>query len=86
MMAELVSLSLSLIDVGARDPTAPLTHIVLAGLFGGGAPAHGVARARVGEGRIRRARALAAQSAILTVADGVRAQRTAAAWKALAPG
>lgn len=31
--AELVSLSLSLIDVGARDPAQPLTHIVLAGLF-----------------------------------------------------
>jgi hypothetical protein len=32
--AELISLSLSLIDVGARDPGKPLTHIVLAGLFG----------------------------------------------------
>ena len=34
VQAELVSLSLSLIDVGARDPVAPLTHVVLAGLFG----------------------------------------------------
>jgi hypothetical protein len=31
--AELISLSLSLIDVGARDPSKPLTHLVLAGLF-----------------------------------------------------
>lgn len=31
--AELVSLSLALIDVGARDPLAPLNHVVLAGLF-----------------------------------------------------
>jgi hypothetical protein len=32
--AELISVALSLIDVGARDPSKPLTHIVLAGILG----------------------------------------------------
>lgn len=33
ILAELVSLGVSLVDVGARDPSAPLTHVTLAGLF-----------------------------------------------------
>lgn len=33
VIAECVSLSLSLVDVGARDATKPLTHVVLAGIF-----------------------------------------------------
>lgn len=33
IIAELMSLGLSLVDVGARDPLAPLTHLALAGLF-----------------------------------------------------
>ena len=32
-LAETISLALSLIDAGARDPSAPLTHVLLAGHF-----------------------------------------------------
>lgn len=35
VLAELVGIGLSLVDVGARDPSAPLTHVALAGLFSG---------------------------------------------------
>lgn len=35
VLAELVSTGLSLVDIGARDPSAPLTHVALAGLFSG---------------------------------------------------
>ena len=83
MKAELVSLSLSLIDVGARDPVAPLTHVVLAGLFSaarrlisGLEPEWEKASA---EERARWQR----DAPLLTVADGVRAKRTDAAMAAM---
>ena len=84
IVTELVGLALSLVDVGARDPAAPLTHLVLAGLFGTlrrVAAALGPEWERAPEDE--RARWHRDQP-ILMVADGVRAQRTAAAWKALA--
>ncbi|MEA2746861.1 MAG: acyl-CoA dehydrogenase [Myxococcales bacterium] len=83
VMAELVSTSLSLIDVGARDPDAPLTHIVLAGVF------EGTRRLTASlDGAWEKAGAAAAQErarwerdrAILQVADVVRGKRTEAAW------
>lgn len=83
IVAELVSLSLSLIDVGARDPAAPLTHIILAGIFGAArrlAASLGPSWDRATEEE--RARWHRDQL-ILTVADGARAQRTATAWRAL---
>ena len=84
IVAELVSLSLSLIDVGARDPAAPLTHVILAGIFGTArrlAASLGPSWDRAPEEeRARWAR----DQPILTVADGARAQRLATAWKALA--
>lgn len=84
VMAELVSTSLALIDVGARDPDAPLTHIVLAGVLGG-------ARRLMGslDGEWEKATATAGADerdrwhrdrAILQIADGVRGKRTEAAW------
>ncbi len=83
IVAELVSLGVSLIDVGARDPSAPLTHLVLAGLFATFlrlAASLGPEWDRAPDGeRTRWYR----DQAILTVADTVRAQRTAAAWRAL---
>ena len=84
VIAELGALALALVDLGARDPAAPLSHVLLAGTFG-----H--ARRLVGElapswslvpeeerARWERDRAL------LLVAEGARAKRTEAAWKALA--
>lgn len=82
--AELVSLALALIDVGARDPAAPLTHVVLAGLFGS-------ARRLIGDLDGDWAKAEAEERArwqrdlpLLMVADSVRGLRTDAAWKAIA--
>jgi hypothetical protein len=81
--AELVSLALGLIDVGARDPGSSLTHIVLAGLF---ASARRLAASldpewekAPEEERTRWHR----DRPILMVADGVRAKRTEAAWARL---
>ena len=81
--AELISLSLSLIDVGARDPSAPLTHIVLAGLLG-------TTRRLVAsldeawakapeEERTRWFR----DRPLLMVAENARSKRTDKAWKLL---
>lgn len=82
-IAELGTLALALVDLGARDAAAPLTHALLAGTF-----AH--ARRLAGEldaswsvvpederARWERDRAL------LMVAEGARAKRTETAWKAL---
>jgi acyl-CoA dehydrogenase len=83
IVMELVSLSLSLVDVGARDATAPLTHVILAGLFGSvrrlGASLGPSWDQAPEDERTRWQR----DQPILMVADGVRAQRTAAAWKAM---
>ena len=84
IIAELTSSALALIDIGAREPSEPLTHILLAGAF---ATVRRIV-ASLGpewdrapeEERARWQR----DQPILMVADGVRAQRTAAAWKALA--
>lgn len=81
VQAELVSLSLSLIDVGARDPSAPLTHVVLAGLFSSvrrliGSLGADWERASAEE-RTRWERDLP----LLIVADKVRAKRTDTAMK-----
>lgn len=78
--AELVSLSLSLIDVGARDPESPLTHIVLAGLFGAArrlVASLDAAWSKAPEDeRARWARDLP----LLTIAENARGKRTEAAW------
>ena len=78
--AELVSLARALIDVGARGPAAPLTHIVLAGLFASVrrlADSLDAAWQKAPEGeraRWHRDRPL------LKVADVVRTKRTEVAW------
>jgi acyl-CoA dehydrogenase len=81
--AELVSIALGLVDVGARDPGSSLTHIVLAGLF---ASARRLAASlepewekAPEEERTRWHR----DRPILMIADGVRAKRTEAAWARL---
>lgn len=81
--AELVSLSLSLIDVGARDPSAPLTHIVLAGLLG-------TTRRLVAALDDAWAKAPEAERTrwfrdrpLLLVAENARAKRLDAAWERL---
>jgi len=84
MIAELTSSALALIAVGAREPSEPLTHILLAGVFASMrrlVASLGPEWDRAPEEE--RARWHRDQP-ILMVADGVRAQRTAAAWKALA--
>lgn len=78
--AECVSLALSLIDIGAREATKPLTHVVLAGIFASakrfiGALGDEWAKAEQAE-RDRWFRDLA----ILMVAEGVRAKRTERAF------
>jgi acyl-CoA dehydrogenase len=86
VMAELVSTSLALIDVGARDPDAPLTHVILAGVLGG-------ARRLMGslDGAWEKAAATGRSAAderqrwerdrpVLQIADGVRGKRTETAW------
>ena len=83
-----MSASLSLIDVGARDIDAPLTHIVLAGLFG-------AARRLMGalDGEWAKASSSKAGSdererwerdrVLLSVAETAREKRTEAAWTRL---
>lgn len=84
VMAELVSLGLALIDLGARDPTAPLTHIVLAGLFASARRlAASLDPAWEKANEAERAR-WHRDRPLLTVADAVRAKRTEAAWTRMA--
>ncbi len=76
VLAECVSLALSLIDVGARDATEPLTHVLLGGIFATakrfiGSLGDEWAKAEQEE-RVRWSRDLP----ILTVAESVRAKRT----------
>ena len=88
--AELTSTALALIDVGARDPSAALTHIVLAGLFSGtrrlAASLDGewekAAAEAGGAGAAERTR-WHRDRAILQVADVVRSKRTEVAWERL---
>ena len=84
VMAELVSLALALVDVGARDPSAPLTHMVLAGLLASSrrlVSSLGPAWERASEEE--RARWQRDQP-LLMVADSARAMRTETAWKSFA--
>lgn len=78
--AELVSLSLSLIDIGARDPGMPLTHIVLAGLFSATrrlVASLGTAWEKAPEDE--RARWLR-DLPLLSIAENARSKRTDNAW------
>ncbi|MDB4939316.1 MAG: Acyl-CoA dehydrogenase [Labilithrix sp.] len=82
-IAELASLAVALVDVAARPPDEPVTHIVLAGLFASmrrliAALAPAWEKAPEDE----RTRWLRDQP-ILMVADKVRAKRTEAAWQSL---
>jgi hypothetical protein len=81
--AELISLALSLVDVGARDAGKPLTHIVLAGLFG-------TARRLVASLDAAWAKAPEDERArwerdrpLLMIADNARGKRTDKAWELL---
>jgi len=85
--AELVSTSLSLIDVGARDIEAPLTHVVLAGLFGGARRLMGSldgewAKVSSQAGTEERER-WERDRVLLSVAETAREKRTEAAWARL---
>lgn len=83
MSAELISLSLSLIDLGARDPGKPLTHLVLAGLFSATrrlVTSLDTAWEKAPEGE--RARWLRDRP-LLTIAENARAKRTEKAWELL---
>lgn len=76
IVAELLSLSLAIIDVAAREAGSPLTHVILAGLFGSvkrlaGNLAPEWAKAPAEE-RERWERDLG----LLLVAEGVRTKRT----------
>ena len=87
VMAELMSTSLALIDVGARDPDAPLTHVVLAGLLAGArrlmASLDGAwEKASAAGGAAERAR-WERDRPLLQIADVVRGKRTEAAWERL---
>lgn len=86
LRAELTSLALSLVDLGARDASLPLSHVVLQGLYAQ------VQRLVAGSGAAwetapadERAR-FERDRALLGVADGVRRQRDAAAFDALTGG
>ncbi|MBX3192982.1 MAG: acyl-CoA dehydrogenase family protein [Labilithrix sp.] len=81
---ELVSLALSLVDVGARDPSSPLTHVILAGLFGSArrllASLDGAWTARAPEEeRLRWER----DRALLLVAEQARGRRLEAAYASI---
>jgi hypothetical protein len=85
VVAELASVALALGEIGERPPGAALTHVVLAGVFGTARRLfasldHEWKKAPDDE-RERWAR----DQPLLMVADGVREQRTATAWKTLAP-
>ncbi len=81
--AELIGLSLSLIDVAARDPAMPLTHIVLAGLFGATrrlvASLDPAWEKAPEDERARWAR----DRPLLTIAENARTKRAAVAWERL---
>ncbi len=84
MVTELALLAVSLIDIAARAPGEPLTHLLLAGAFAtlrrlNASLGPEWERASADEG----ARWLRDQP-ILMVADGVRAKRTTSAWTTLA--
>ncbi len=89
VMAELVSSSLALIDVGARDANAPLTHIVLAGLYAGTRRLAGSLDGEWENAATARSAGAAEwdrwnrDRAILQVADVVRSKRTEVAWQRL---
>lgn len=83
VVAECVSAALALVDVGARDATKPLTHVVLAGIFAQAkrfVGSLGDEWAKVEESeRARWQRDLP----ILLVAEGVRAKRTERAFESV---
>ena len=84
MSAELISLSLTILDVGARDPTEALTHIALAGLFS--ATRRLMAHLDPAWEKApddERARWLRDRP-LLTIADNARGKRTDKAWQTLA--
>jgi hypothetical protein len=83
VVAELTSLALALIDAGARDPTAPLTHVVLAGLFGSVRRLADSLDAEWEKASEEERERWHRDRPLLMVADGVRALRTEAALQRL---
>lgn len=82
-VAECVSLGLSLVDAGARDPSSPLTHVVLAGLFASArrfVGALGDEWARAPESAAEERARWQRDMALLLVAENARAKRTEAAF------
>ena len=84
IVTELGALAATLVDLAGRSPSDPLTHLLLAGAFASLRRLNAsLGPAWDGAAPEERARWLRDQP-ILVVADGVRSQRTAAAWTALA--
>jgi acyl-CoA dehydrogenase len=86
VLSELVALSLALVDVGARDPLHPLTHVVLDGILGAvrrliGGLGSEWEKSDAGE-RDRWQRDIG----LLTVADSARQKRSEVAFRALMTG
>lgn len=85
VIAECVSTTLALVDVGAREPSKPLTHVVLAGIFAQvkrliGSLGDEWAKVEESE-RTRWQRDLP----ILMVAEGARGKRTERAFETVTP-
>jgi hypothetical protein len=85
VVAELASVALALGEISERPPGAALTHLLLAGVFGAArrlfASLDDEWKKAPDDERERWAR----DQPLLRVADGAREQRTATAWKTLAP-
>lgn len=80
LSAELVSVALSLVDVGARDASAPLTHIVLAGLFASVRRLFDALDGEWAKAPAEERERWERDRALLLIAEGARARRTEVAW------
>lgn len=83
LQADLTSLSLALIDVGARDPSAPLTHILVAGLLGQTRRLVEAIAPEWDRGDAEERARFTRDLPLLTMAEVIRAKRTEAAFERL---
>jgi hypothetical protein len=83
VMAQVVSLSLGLVDVAARDPDVPLTHVILAGLFATTRRLIGDLGPQWEKGDEAERSRWQRDLPLLMVAEMARAKRTEVAWERL---
>jgi acyl-CoA dehydrogenase len=85
IVAELVSIGLALVDVGARNPDLPLTHVALAGLFTSARRLAASTEAEWHKAHVDKAEheRWLRDLPILLVAENARTKRTANAFAAL---